>query len=494
MRMGRATNRPFDGLDERRLFQFCAEIAQILSVNALDMFYGQATAEGKADILEIFSDRTKRLNRRRQSLLVTTLMMNRGRSPVSRRKTAVLMQINSWDFSALDHEQDHLEVCFLHIMDESGAIDEFKIEAGKLKAFVSKIRTGYTDTSYHNFWHAFDVVHKCRLLMLMGTPRARRPFLRAPPHTNDLVGMSCMRAVRWVLAMSVGVSLLYLLCIVLYYCIALHVRVQEFLDRFDQLSLLVAAIGHDVNHPGHNNSFEENTMSSWAVRYNGKSILENHHAATTWQAAIDTPTCITAHMDEEQKRTFRKSLIESILATDMVHHGKVTAQLKQLDPSEPFTKGNPDHKELLMKLCLHSADLSNPLASTFEVAKRWLVTLLICKHAPLCASIAIPLGASFLGNSFDMLAPLPPLPPQGAFCLHGIRHAGQKGESGGPRTSPIYGEHILHAGRGQAAVYFHRFRHQAVFLSACCGPPRTQLAIAAHDSTSCKMASAGGRR
>ena len=90
--MGRATNRPFDRLDERRLYQFCAEIAQILSVNALDMFYGQATAEGKADILEIFSDRTVRLNRRRQSLLVTSLMMNRGRSPVSRRKTAVLMQ------------------------------------------------------------------------------------------------------------------------------------------------------------------------------------------------------------------------------------------------------------------------------------------------------------------------------------------------------------------------------------------------------------------
>ena len=166
MRMGRATNRPFDSFDERRLFQFCAEIAQILSVNALDMFYGQATAEGKADFLEIFSDRNVRLNRRRQSLLVTTLMMSRGRSPVSRRKTAVLMQINTWDFSSLSHEQDHLEVCFLHIMDESGAIarrllcaafhgvlcmvlivahcsaipqDNFKIEAGKLKVRSARI-------------------------------------------------------------------------------------------------------------------------------------------------------------------------------------------------------------------------------------------------------------------------------------------------------------------------------------------------------------------
>ena len=116
-------------------------------------------------------------------------------------------------------------------------------------------------------------------------------------------------------------------------------------------------------------------MSPWAVRYNGKSILENHHAATTWQVAIDPPTCITEHMDKEQKRIFRKSLIESILATDMVHHGKVTAQLKQLDPAEPFTKGNPDHKELLMKLCLHSADLSNPLARTFETAKRWALSV-----------------------------------------------------------------------------------------------------------------------
>ena len=44
-------------------------------------------------------------------------------------------------------------------------------------------------------------------------------------------------------------------------------------------TLLFAAIIHDYEHPGLNNSYQMNTESDLALRYNNKSILENHHAS-----------------------------------------------------------------------------------------------------------------------------------------------------------------------------------------------------------------------
>ena len=43
--------------------------------------------------------------------------------------------------------------------------------------------------------------------------------------------------------------------------------------------MLVAPACHDVNHPGLNNIYLVNTSHTYALRYNDKSVLENHHAS-----------------------------------------------------------------------------------------------------------------------------------------------------------------------------------------------------------------------
>lgn len=48
----------------------------------------------------------------------------------------------------------------------------------------------------------------------------------------------------------------------------------------EMLAALFAAAAHDVDHPGVNNPFLSRDLSPLALRYNDKSILENHHAAT----------------------------------------------------------------------------------------------------------------------------------------------------------------------------------------------------------------------
>lgn len=52
------------------------------------------------------------------------------------------------------------------------------------------------------------------------------------------------------------------------------------MEPLDVFGLLVAAIGHDVNHPGVTNAFLVNSGHELAVKYNNNSVLENHHAAT----------------------------------------------------------------------------------------------------------------------------------------------------------------------------------------------------------------------
>ena len=46
---------------------------------------------------------------------------------------------------------------------------------------------------------------------------------------------------------------------------------------------LFSALGHDVAHPGRNNSFLVKTKSALALRYNDVHVLENMHASTLFE-------------------------------------------------------------------------------------------------------------------------------------------------------------------------------------------------------------------
>lgn len=48
------------------------------------------------------------------------------------------------------------------------------------------------------------------------------------------------------------------------------------------MGAIVAAISHDVDHPGFNNQFLVATKDEIALLYNDQSVLENHHVAQTF--------------------------------------------------------------------------------------------------------------------------------------------------------------------------------------------------------------------
>ena len=50
-------------------------------------------------------------------------------------------------------------------------------------------------------------------------------------------------------------------------------------DSVDEAICLIAAVIHDVDHPGKNSAFLCNSGSELANLYNDITVLENHHAA-----------------------------------------------------------------------------------------------------------------------------------------------------------------------------------------------------------------------
>lgn len=54
------------------------------------------------------------------------------------------------------------------------------------------------------------------------------------------------------------------------------------LNKLEIFALALAALCHDVDHPGLTNAFLVAASDPIALRYNDKAILESHHSATTF--------------------------------------------------------------------------------------------------------------------------------------------------------------------------------------------------------------------
>merc|ERR1719223_1247716 len=110
-----------------------------------------------------------------------------------------------------------------------GLVEEFNIPMTKLSRFLARVRSKYRHNPYHNWYHGFMVMHFV-YLTIISSPAVQRCLL--PVHV---------------------------------------------------LGALVAALCHDIDHPGNNNAFEISAMTQLALRHNDRSVLENHHAYTTFE-------------------------------------------------------------------------------------------------------------------------------------------------------------------------------------------------------------------
>ena len=95
-----------------------------------------------------------------------------------------------------------------------------------------------------------------------------------------------------------------------------------------------AAAIHDVDHPGLTNPYLITTGSELALMYNDESVLENHHLAVAFKLLQHESRDIIHGLSKKQRQTFRKTVIDMVLATDMSKHMSLLAELKTMVESK----------------------------------------------------------------------------------------------------------------------------------------------------------------
>ena len=219
-------------------------------------------------------------------------------------------------------------------------LETFQIPAEVLANFLAAVGSRYHPNPYHNFNHGVHV--------LLGS---------------------------WLLARD-----------------ELHtVRSTHMVEKLTQLhilALLVAAVGHDVDHPGVNNAFLCNTNAPLAMRYNDQSVLENHHAATTFEILADKRCNMLAALSYKQRQEVRSLMIGCILATDMAHH---QAMVKDL-ALEAHKSQSETTAGFTLKVLCHVADLGN-CAIRWDLSKVWAQR--VCDEATAQASREQQMGLPF---------------------------------------------------------------------------------------------------
>uniref|UniRef100_A0A673KTC4 Phosphodiesterase n=1 Tax=Sinocyclocheilus rhinocerous TaxID=307959 RepID=A0A673KTC4_9TELE len=221
-------------------------------------------------------------------------------------------------FDVWHWEHSEMLSCLEYMYHDLGLVKEFNMNPITLKRWLLGIQENYRSNPFHNFRHCFCV-------------------------SQMMYGM-------------------------IHLC-----NLQEKLTLTDMGILMTAAVCHDLDHPGYNNTYQINARTELAVRYNDISPLENHHCAVAFQI-LSLPECnIFANVDPEAFKQIRQAIITLILATDMARHGEILDSFKYKVDNFDFT--NEEHVTCLKMVLIKCCDISNEVRPT-EVAEPWVDCLL----------------------------------------------------------------------------------------------------------------------
>jgi len=139
------------------------------------------------------------------------------------------------------------------------------------------------------------------------------------------------------------------------------------LTRTDLAAVYLAAVCHDLDHPGLSNNYLNNSKHDLSLRYNGESPLENHHVAS-FQKIAEKHALLSGVPPETRVRVER-IIKEMVLSTDMGKHAAISKAAFSADNVvDPLA--SDENLMLFFSILLKCADISNP-ARPFHIASRW---------------------------------------------------------------------------------------------------------------------------
>ncbi|KAI9014000.1 hypothetical protein CLU79DRAFT_871073 [Phycomyces nitens] len=260
-----------------------------------------------------------------------------------------------WGFITLDlSERELVECVFIiisQVMDHPD-LSSIKIDSEPLYNFLFDVCNSYhRENNYHNFRHAVDVLQATYyFLCKIGSIH---PPIPVETHKRPKISKTA----------------------------------KDLLRPIDIFALLMAAVGHDIGHPGINSS------TPLAILYNDRSVLESFHSMAFCHLLLrhGFRKLIDIKHYPETAGPFRKVVVSSILATDMGRHDeyvkKVEEQSIRLKSNGiNFQDENQCEQERLI-ICgalIKCADISN-CARPFSSAEKWAKLLVeeFCKQGDL---------------------------------------------------------------------------------------------------------------
>jgi len=132
------------------------------------------------------------------------------------------------------------------------------------------------------------------------------------------------------------------------------------------MALLTAAFVHDIDHPGCMNSYLVATNHPLAVRYSGRSVLENHHSETAFTLLARAELDFLCHVTKQEKAEFIEAIRTTVLATDA---GTTVTKLGEFE--RLVQQRQTPSREMLMCMLIKAADVSNPTRPPL-VYQQWI--------------------------------------------------------------------------------------------------------------------------
>lgn len=262
------------------------------------------------------------------------------------------------EFNFVDNEED--EVDLKVIQDKDFNIFEFSNQVQKENLLPIIGRYSYTATNLLDFLNVskLDTFLEC----------VRDGYKNVPYHSSSHAADVCQTTL----------------------IILLHSNIIEVLQLtpYDVISLITAALVHDIGHPGYNNTFQINNFTDYAITYNDKSVLENFHIAESFRILRREDSNIFSKFDSVQYRNVRKRMIELVLATDMMYHAKIVGLIKNKVLSNGISNGKNntllinsesdrlfDDQQEVINFILHTCDLGHN-SKSFDVSYKWTYMLM----------------------------------------------------------------------------------------------------------------------
>ncbi|KAF8556827.1 HD-domain/PDEase-like protein [Imleria badia] len=248
--------------------------------------------------------------------------------PETRRR--LIRALDSWHFEPHKLPDEEVLFCAQILFESLFEIENMQNDTGvslnDISIFLKHLQRLYCgQNSYHNFQHALDVLQACQAFLCAAAV--------VPP-----VSILCRDARPW-------------------WPDKRQDRLVSALENMDLFALFIAAIGHDVGHPGFTNMFMKNADAPLSAVFDGKSALEQMHYAILIQvirhhglgSLLDRPN---------GGQAFRKILAGIVLATDMHVHFEFMKNFRLLVAGKDFPLSY--RKLLLCQAFIKCADISNP--------------------------------------------------------------------------------------------------------------------------------------